>query len=389
MYKNKTVILSLSWRDIKSPKRGGAELHTFEMLRNSDQNKYKFIQFGPRYKGLPEEETIDGIKYIRRGNVISTIFHAALYYNKNNDKIDFVLEQCNTHRFFTRFWVPANKRIFYIHQLTREIWDINFPFPLSKIGKILETPMLWLQRNDPTITVSNSTRNDLISVGFNKDNIYIIPSAINPDILGLRLDDDFSDKKHNFVYVGRYSKYKGIDASVLALEIVKEKYPDAKLTVVGKKDEKIVKEVIEPCAKRAEFHYGDEDINDIVLKGFVSEGEKHDIMRKSRALLFPSIREGWGLIVSEAGAVGTPSIVYDSPGCRDVVDYGRAGYLCRDNTPKELARLMIRSIEDGDEYKDKRRNAYEFAQNCSWELNKNLFDEMVTSIREKQELARR
>ena len=54
--------------------------------------------------------------------------------------------------------------------------------------------------------------------------------------------------------------------------------------------------------------------------GAATEG---DIIRW--ALMFPSIREGWRIPVTEAGCVGTPSIVYDLPGIREVADYGRTG----------------------------------------------------------------
>ena len=43
------------------------------------------------------------------------------------------------------------------------------------------------------------------------------------------------------------------------------------------------------------------------------------------ALLMASVREGWGLVVTEAGACGTPAIVYDVPGLRDAVRDGETG----------------------------------------------------------------
>ena len=73
-------ILSLSWRDIKSPNRGGAEVQTFGMMKNLDSGKFHIIQFGPYYDGLPQKETIEGITFIRQGNVISTIFAARKFY---------------------------------------------------------------------------------------------------------------------------------------------------------------------------------------------------------------------------------------------------------------------------------------------------------------------
>lgn len=142
----------------------------------------------------------------------------------------------------------------------------------------------------------------------------------------------------------------------------------------------VVKEVIEPFSKKYGFTFGKEADNDIVLCGFVSEEDKYSIMKNSLALLFPSIREGWGLIVTEAAAMGTPSIVYDNPGCRDAVNYGKAGYMCSQNTPENLAEQMIICIENKKEYEEKRKAAYDYAQRFSWKNNTKIIDDILFQI---------
>ena len=214
--------LFLSWRDIRSPKSGGAEVHTHGLMKCFAAEGCEVIHFAPLYEGLVSEEIIEGIKYIRKGNIFSVILWAQNYYRNNRDHIDYVVDQCNTHRFFSRFWVPHSKRIFYIHQLTREIWDINLPFPFSWLGKHAETAMLRLQRKDWTITVSDSTKNDLLDVGFSKDRIFIIPNAADGKILDSGLSSMLEKKRYEFIYAGRYSKYKGIDAAIEAVGKVKK-----------------------------------------------------------------------------------------------------------------------------------------------------------------------
>ena len=294
-----------------------------------------------------------------------------------------MIDQCNTHRFFTGLWVPKEKRIFYIHQLTRVIWDINFRFPLNLIGRWSENWMLRLQKNDPTITVSQSTKDDLVAVGFDPEKIVIIPNGVDERFLGMPIEPE----KHSadFIYAGRYSRYKGIDAAVLALGILRKTHPQAKLHIIGRRDDTFVQEVLQPISEKLSFRIGEDDGDDVVLHGFVSEEEKFSLMRRAQALLFPSIREGWGIIVSEAGAMGTPSIVYDAPGSRDAVDRGRAGYLCAENSPEELARLMKNAMEDEEEYSRIRQAAYDFAQNLSWEHNSRLFPDFIESLKEKDD----
>nr|WP_246772964.1 hypothetical protein [Paenibacillus polymyxa] len=87
----KTVVLLLSWRDIRSPKSGGAEIFTHEMLKRSQQGRFQFIHFSPQFEGMPKHEVIDGITYIRKGNIYSVIYYAMRYYRRHRGKIDYVI----------------------------------------------------------------------------------------------------------------------------------------------------------------------------------------------------------------------------------------------------------------------------------------------------------
>jgi glycosyltransferase involved in cell wall biosynthesis len=59
------------------------------------------------------------------------------------------------------------------------------------------------------------------------------------------------------------------------------------------------------------------------------------------AMLGTSIREGWGLMVTEAHAHGTPSVVYDRPGLRDSTTDGADGLVVNPD-PSDLAAAMVR-----------------------------------------------
>ena len=55
-----------------------------------------------------------------------------------------------------------------------------------------------------------------------------------------------------------------------------------------------------------------------------------------------SVKEGWGLIVTEAGSQGTPAIVYDVDGLRDIVVESETGVIFNSkNKPEELAKKII------------------------------------------------
>ncbi|KAI4447493.1 hypothetical protein C823_002012 [Eubacterium plexicaudatum ASF492] len=136
-----------------------------------------------------------------------------------------------------------------------------------------------------------------------------------------------------------------------------------------------------PICRKYKLTWGKkEEDADIVSWGFVSEQKKLELLSRATALLFPSIREGWGIPVTEAANVGTPSIVFDSPGIRDAVDFGRAGYLCKKNTLSGLSKQMLLAIDDQQLYLQKRQAAYEFSKQFLWEKTGSMFDEFITSI---------
>lgn len=388
---NRITILALSWRDIKAPKAGGAEVHTHEMLKRADKDKYRIYHFSPQVGELPEEENLDGVIYLRSGNAITVILKAMQFYRRNKNNIDFVIDQCNTHRFFTPFWVDGKKRIFYIHQLTKEIWNYSAKFPLSTIGMLSEEWMLRLNKKDAVITVSNSTKQELVNRGYQADKIKIIHNGVSFEPWK---EEQWYVKESEpvFIYAGRYSPYKGIDVSIQAFAQLKKTSPKAKLWIIGKKDQDYVDKYILPICKEYSLEWvdvqKDSDGNeiepqqgDIISWGYVSEEKKLELLSRAWTLLFPSIREGWGIPVTEAGCVGTPCIAYNSPGISEAVDEGNAGYLCMENSVTGVLEQMRLVISDENVYSDKRQKAYQYSSQFLWDEVGKEFGKFIDELR--------
>ena len=389
---SRITILSLSWRDIKSPKAGGAEVHTHEMLKRADKDKYRIYHLSMKNPERLVEEVIDGVTYMRYGNPITVIFNAYKFYRCNRENIDFVIDQCNTHRFFTPFWVEKKKRIFYIHQLTKEIWNYSAKFPLSTIGRLTEEWMLRLNRKDAVITVSESTKQELIDRGYEADKIKIIHNGVSFE--PWKPEQWYKkEQESTFIYAGRYSPYKGIDVSIKAFAELKKTSPKAKLWIIGKKDQDYVNQYIAPICKEYGLQWIDAEKNenqkesnqgDIISWGYVSEEKKLELLSRAWVLLFPSIREGWGIPITEAGCVGTPCIAFNSPGIREAVDYGRAGYLCLENSTDGLLRQMQLVISDKTVYSDKRNAAYRYSSQFLWDEVGQQFGKFIDELQRRK-----
>jgi glycosyltransferase involved in cell wall biosynthesis len=328
-------ILMLSWRDLKNPKKGGAEIVTDIYLKGLVKKGYEVVLFSAMFKGAKEEESYNGYKIIRHGSQGTVWYHGLKYAKQNEKMFDKIIDQVNTIPFLTPLRIKKEKRVAFIHQLCKNIWFYEKSFPVSIIGYILELIYLKFYKNTKTFVVSDSTKNDLIKHAWAKENnILVLENQI-----GFKPIKKPKNKEDYFVFVGRLTRSKRVEDCVKALSYVNcEKI---KLYIVGDGDK--------DYKKRLEWLISDLGLDKrVVFCGEVIEEERNKIMQKARAVLVTSVREGWGLIVTEANANGTIAITYNIEGLKDA---NKTGFITKKkNTPKELSELMKVTL-------DKRNNS--------------------------------
>lgn len=90
------------------------------------------------------------------------------------------------------------------------------------------------------------------------------------------------------------------------------------------------------------------------LPGFVSDEELTEQLRGAVCLLLPSLREGYGLIVIEAAAFGTPCVTVDAPdnAAKELVVDGVNGFVVADGSAQGLADAVTRVIAEGPELRE-------------------------------------
>jgi glycosyltransferase involved in cell wall biosynthesis len=87
----------------------------------------------------------------------------------------------------------------------------------------------------------------------------------------------------------------------------------------------------------------------VTAPGFTAAETVDAEMRRALCLLAPSIREGYGLVVVEAAARGTPSIVVAGPdnAAVELIEEGVNGFVCASSDPEEIAEAIVRVDEAG------------------------------------------
>lgn len=141
-----------------------------------------------------------------------------------------------------------------------------------------------------------------------------------------------------FLLVARMLWDKGIGEFVEAARRVRRVYPDVECCLLGFLD------VQNPAAiPRSEVEAWVAE--GVVRYLGVSREVDREIIASDCVVLPSSYREGTPRSLLEAAAIGRPLITTDTPGCRNVVDEGLNGYLCKVRDAASLADAMIRMIE--------------------------------------------
>jgi glycosyltransferase involved in cell wall biosynthesis len=83
--------------------------------------------------------------------------------------------------------------------------------------------------------------------------------------------------------------------------------------------------------------------------GFVPHEQVDAALRSALCLVLPSRREGYGLVVVEACAAGTPAVVVADPdnAATELIEEGVNGFVAPSDSPEDLAAAIVRVREGG------------------------------------------
>lgn len=353
----------LSWRSPGHPQGGGAEALTHETLRRAVVRGHDVTWFSAMWPGAAPVEDIDGIRVVRRGKQWSVHAHAWRWLRPRIEEFDVVVDQVNTLPFLTPLYVPESKRRLYIFQTAREYWwrQTQGLFKLvAPFGYLAEPWYLKTYRGTRAITISASTREELVGLGLRRDRIDIIPMANTfPPLQTL----DQKPEGFRVIIVGRLEPAKHVEEGIAAFAALQRRVSVARLDIVGsgrpEYQAKLEGLVAASGASNVTFH------------GRVSEARKHELMQAAHMHVFASHREGWGLTVTEAAALGTPSVGYSVPGVRDSI--GDADRLAPRGDAGALGALLMRYAESPELYADARRRAWQDARGLSYDATTESF----------------
>lgn len=325
----------LNWRDPWHPEGGGSELYIEQVVHRMRDAGVQVTWVTARYPDAAEDEVVDGIRYVRRGGHLTVYLWAAwLLLSRRLDRmvggIDSILEVQNGMPFLASWLRPRSRIVVLVHHVHREQWSVVGPV-LAKVGWFLESRVaVRANRGRQYLAVSDVTRRELTELGVRPGDIEIAHNGM-PPVPEYTVGERRAEP--TLIVLSRLVPHKQIDHAIRMLPALAEEFPDVRLRVMG--DGWWAEEL-----HRLTADLGLDDR--VTFLGHVSDRTKFEELTRAWVHVLPSVKEGWGLAIVEAGRAGTPSVAYASAGgVSEAILDGVTGLLAAD---EEDLVVQVRSL---------------------------------------------
>lgn len=319
-------IVLCNWKDLAHPAAGGAEVYVHEVARRWAAQGHRVTLIAAGVRGRPAREHVDGVRVVRVGGRLSVYREARRHFDRElRGHVDLLVDVVNTRPFGCPTWGAGAPVVALVFQVAREVWLYETPPPIGLVGRHWLEPR-WLSgyRSVPVLTISASSRESLREYGLEKITVVPVGCDVVPRSGGV-----VKDKKPTVIFVGRLAANKRPDDALAAHARLRERIP-SNLWLVG------TGPLEAPLRRQAS--------PDVTVFGRIERAWRQELMSRAHALVVTSVREGWGLVVDEAAAAGTPTVGYDVPGLRDSIAAAGGTLVAPD--PAALADELTRVLPD-------------------------------------------
>jgi glycosyltransferase involved in cell wall biosynthesis len=334
-------VLLLCWRDIGHPQGGGSEAYLQRIGAQLAGSGMKVTLRTARYPGARRREVVDGVEVSRAGGRYSVYVWAGLAMVAariglgplRRSRPDVVVDTQNGLPFMARLAFGRRVAVL-VHHCHREQWPVAGPV-MGRIGWFVESQLSpRVHRRNQYVTVSLPSARDLTGLGVNPGHIAVVRNGLDEaPAQTLSLPRSAAPR---VAVLSRLVPHKQIEDALDAVAELRPRMPDLHLDILGGGW----------WEQRLVDHAAVLGISDAVtFHGHVDDETKHRVLQRCWVHVLPSLKEGWGLAVTEAGQHCVPTIGYRcSGGLTDSIVDGVTGLLVDDH--HELVDGLERLLTD-------------------------------------------
>jgi glycosyltransferase involved in cell wall biosynthesis len=306
----------VAWRDLDDPEAGGSEIHAHEVLSRWAAAGVDVRLWTSRVDGAAREVERSGYTAERIAGRYAVFPRTALRgLTGRIGSGDGIVEIWNGMPFLSPLW-SRRPRVVFLHHVHAEMWQMVLSRAMARFGHTIEhvlAPPFY--RHQPIVTLSESAKREIVErLGLPAENITVAPPGIDA-----RFDIGRAKAPQPLVVtVGRLVPVKRFEWYIDAMTKLRAEYPDLEAVVVGEGYERPALEARVRAAGAEEW---------LTLPGRLGDQELVDLYRRAWLVVSTSVREGWGMTLTEAGACGTPAVATRIAGHEDAVSDGESGLL--------------------------------------------------------------
>jgi glycosyltransferase involved in cell wall biosynthesis len=371
-------VLFLNWRDTGHPDGGGSEVYLETVADGLARLGYPTTIFTAAYPGAARHEMRpSGVRIVRRGGRLSVYPWAALeFWRGRLGRARVVVEAQNGIPFLSRLWARRSAGIVLVHHVHREQWRVVLGPAQARIGWWLESRVApWVNRGSQYVAVSHVTRRELTELGVRESDIQVLHNGTSPrpPIPVSRAE------RPTLLALGRLVPHKRVEIAVDAVADLVPEFPDLQLIVAGRGWW---------SAELARYVMGRGLEDHVELVGFVSPEQRHELYARCWVSLVPSLKEGWGLTVVEAGVHATPTVAFRSAGgvAESIVD-GQTGLLSDDQ--RSFVAHVRNLLRDHATRERLGSNAERYARQFTWQQTIADFAALIDKLADSSDAAGR
>lgn len=316
-------VLFLSWRDTTHPDGGGSEVYVERVAAGLAGRGHEVTVLCAHHAGAADVSVRDGFRVLRRGGRLTVYLHGLAYLLSPAGRRTHVVVDVINGLPFAAPLVRRRGLVALVHHVHREQWRIIYPGWGGRLGWFVESRIVpWCYRKVPFVTVSEASKRDLAALGLPR--AAVVRNG-TPPLPAPRLPRSATPR---LCVLSRLVPHKRIEQAIGLVADLRDRHPGLVLDLVG--DGWWAREL---DAEIARLGVGDM----VVRHGRVDEQTKADLLGQAWLMVLPSVREGWGIAVLEAAAVGTPTVAYaGAGGTAESVVGGTTGVLVDDEAGLRL-----------------------------------------------------